>query len=382
MPRKIAVVTTTRALYGYDRRIMRLIDESDDLELQTVVTGAHLLKEYGLSVREVEQDGFEIAARVDMVVGGDTPTAFAKSLGVCIQSMTQVFDMLAPDIVLISGDRGEILATAVTAAYMNIPVAHIQSGDLSGHIDGSARHAITKLSHIHFPSCDDSAERVKKLGEEPWRIFMVGSPQLDDVVRGHRLSSSEVGDRLNLDMAQPTAIVIQHPILAEIDQARDQMIETMEAVKELAIQSVVIYPNVDTAGQEIVKVIDEYGGLPFVKVCKNLEREVFLGLAGCASVLVGNSSAGILEAPSFKLAAVNVGNRQRDRMQASNVINVPHDRRQISDAIRKALNDEGFNKTLSQCVSPYGDGHSSERIVKVLSEISLDQKILDKRMTY
>ncbi len=382
MPRKIAVVTTTRALYGYDRRIMRLIDESDDLELQTVVTGAHLLKEYGLSVQEVEQDGFEIAARVDMVVGGDTPTAFAKSLGVCIQSMTQVFDMLAPDIVLISGDRGEILATAVTAAYMNIPVAHIQSGDLSGHIDGSARHAITKLSHIHFPSCDDSAERVKKLGEEPWRIFMVGSPQLDDVVRGHRLSSSEVGDRLNLDMAQPTAIVIQHPILSEIDQARDQMIETMEAVKELAIQSVVIYPNVDTAGQEIVKVIDEYGGLPFVKVCKNLEREVFLGLAGCASVLVGNSSAGILEAPSFKLAAVNVGNRQRDRMQASNVINVPHDRRQISNAIRKALNDEGFNKTLSQCVSPYGDGHSSERIVKVLSEISLDQKILDKRMTY
>ena len=382
MPRKIAVVTTTRALYGYDRRIMRLIDESDDLQLQTVVTGAHLLKEYGLSVREVEQDGFEIAARVDMVVGGDTPTAFAKSLGVCIQSMTQVFEMLTPDIVLISGDRGEILATAVTAAYMNIPVAHIQSGDLSGHIDGSARHAITKLSHIHFPSCDDSAERVKKLGEELWRIFMVGSPQLDDVVRGHRLSSSEVGDRLNLDMAQPTAIVIQHPILSEIDQARDQMIETMEAVKELAIQSVVIYPNVDTAGQEIVKVIDEYGGLPFVKVCKNLEREVFLGLAGCASVLVGNSSAGILEAPSFKLAAVNVGNRQRDRMQASNVINVPHDRRQISDAIRKALNDEGFNKTLSQCVSPYGDGHSSERIVKVLSEISLDQKILDKRMTY
>ena len=381
-PRKIAVVTSTRALYGYDRRIMKLIDDSEELELQAIVTGMHLLKEYGLSAQEVERDGFQIAAKVDMCVGGDTPVAFAKSLGVCIQSMAQVFEMLSPDILLISGDRGEILATVMTAAYMSIPVAHIQSGDLSGHIDGSARHAITKLSHIHFPSCDDSAKRVEKLGEEPWRIFMVGSPQLDDMVRGQNVAPEVVAETLGLDLGKQTAIVVQHPVLAEQHKAEEQMIETMEAIKQVGIQTVVIYPNVDSAGQEIVKVIDRYSDLPLIKVCRNLDRGIFLGLAKTASVLVGNSSSGILEAPSFKLAAVNIGNRQRDRMQASNVINAPHDRQKIAEAIEKALHDPEFKAALSQSVNPYGDGYSSERIVKVLSEIGLGQELLDKKMTY
>ncbi len=380
--RKIAVVTGARATYGYNRRIMKLIDQAEDLEVAVIVTGMHLLKEYGLTVEEVERDGIPLAARVDMMLGGDTPTAWAKSLGVCVQGLAQVFDMIKPDIVLVSGDRGEMLAATFTAAYMGIPVAHIQSGDLSGHIDGSARHAITKLSHIHFASCDDSAERVQKMGEEPWRIFNVGAPQLDEMIHGPKLAPSEIAEKLDLNLEEPIIIVLQHPILAEFDQARDQMTETMEAINTLGHQTVMIYPNVDAAGQEIIDVIREYEHLPFIRSFPNLDRKIFISLLAVASVIVGNSSCGILEAPSFKLAAVNIGNRQRDRMQASNVINAPYDKDAITDAITKALFDDTFKEKLRDCINPYGDGESSERIVKILSEIPLDQRLLDKRMTY
>lgn len=380
--RKIAVITGARATYGYNRRIVKLLHESGRVDLAVIVTGMHLLKEYGLTVREVERDGVPIAARVDMVVGGDTPTAWAKSLGVEMQSLAQVYDMIRPDIVLVSGDRGEMLAATLAAAYMNIAVAHLQSGDLSGHIDGSARHAITKLCHIHFPACEDSAKRVERMGEEPWRIFTVGAPQLDEVIHGPKLDPPAVAKMLELRLDEPILIILQHPVLAEVSEARDQMVETMEAIKGVGLQTLVIYPNVDAAGQEIIDVIHQYEHLPFVKAVSNLERQVFLSLLTVAAVVVGNSSCGILEAPSFKLAAVNIGDRQRGRMQASNVINVGHDRDRIIEAIRKALWDEAFKAQLGQCVNPYGDGRSSERVVKILFEIPIDQRLLDKRMTY
>ena len=380
--RKIAVLTGARATYGYNRRIMRLIHESDDLELAVIVTGMHLLKEYGLTVQEVAREGLPIAARADMILGGDTPTAWAKSLGVCVQSLAQVFDMIQPDMLLVTGDRGEMLAATMTAAYMNIPVAHLQSGDLSGHIDGTARHAITKLCHIHFPACEDSAKRVERMGEESWRIFNVGAPQLDEVIHGPRIDPSSLAQRLELNLEEPILIVLQHPVLAELSQTREQMIETMEAIGKVGLQTVVIYPNVDAAGQEIIDGIRQYEHLPFVRSFRNLERQVFISLMAITSVIVGNSSCGILEAPSFKLAAVNIGSRQRGRMQASNVINVSYDRGQIADGIRMALWDEGFRARLQHCVNPYGDGKSSERVVKILSEIPIDQRLLDKQMTY
>ena len=380
--RKIAVLTGARATYGYNRRIMRLIHESDHLELAVIVTGMHLLKEYGLTVQEVVREGLPIAARADMMLGGDTPTAWAKSLGVCVQSLAQVFDMIQADMLLVTGDRGEMLAATMTAAYMNIPVAHLQSGDLSGHIDGSARHAITKLAHIHFPACEDSAKRVERMGEESWRIFNVGAPQLDEVIHGQRIDPPALAGMLGLTLDAPILVVVQHPVLAEVDRTQDQMLETMEAIKSVGIQTVLIYPNVDAAGQDIIDVIRRYEDITYVRLFRNLDRHVFISLLAVASVIVGNSSCGILEAPSFKLAAVNVGNRQRGRMQASNVINVPHDRKQIADAIRMALWDKPFRALLDQCVNPYGDGRSSERVVKILAEVPIDQRLLDKQMTY
>lgn len=380
--RKIAVITGTRATYGYSKRLMKLMEKSKKLELKLIVTGMHLLKEYGLSVNEIIRDGLPITARVDMAVGGDTGSAWAKSLGVEIEGIAQVFSMVKPDLVLVSGDRGEMLAATLAAVYMNLPVAHLQSGDVSGHIDGSARHAITKLCHIHFPASDDSARRVEKLGEEKWRIHNVGAPQLDEVVQGAKLSKSELEKKLDIDLATPTLLVIQHPVLIEIAEARAQMIETMEAVKALGYQTLVIYPNVDAGGEEIIKVIKEYEKLPFVHSFRNIDRLVFLSLLQHVSVLIGNSSCGILEAPSFRLPAINIGDRQRGRMRACNVIDVKPDGQQIIKAVNKAMTDKKFRESLSKCVNPYGDGHSSERIVKILEEVELGASLLDKKITY
>ncbi|MEK6543692.1 MAG: UDP-N-acetylglucosamine 2-epimerase [Elusimicrobiota bacterium] len=380
--RKIAVITATRATFGYAKRLLHIIDDSAEFELAVVVMGMHLLKDYGYSYKEVEAEGLPIAARVDMVIGGDSPTAFAKSLGVCVASLSQVFDMLKPDIVLVSGDRGEMLAATLTAIYMNIPVAHLQSGDLSGHIDGAARHAITKLCHIHFPACKDSADRVLKMGEQPWRVFDVGAPQLDEAVQGKRLALKDIERALGMTLKRPTALVIQHPVLAEVTKAGWQMRQTLEAVCTTAINALVIYPNVDSGGEEVIKVIREYEGRPNIATFKNIERHVFLNLLRHIDVLIGNSSCGILEAPTFRLPAINIGSRQRGRMQAANVINTGYDAARIAGAIGKALRDTAFRKALSRCVNPYGDGKSSRRVFQILKNIKIDDRLLDKEMTY
>lgn len=380
--RKVCVVTEARATYGYSRPIMKLLQTSPDVDLAVVVTGMHLLRQYGLTVQEIEQDEFPIAARVDMSLGGDTPTAWAKSLGVGIQSLAQVFEVLQPDIVLVSGDRGEVLAAVVAASYMNIAVAHIQSGDLSGHIDGAARHAITKLCHIHFPSCEDSAERVRKMGEELWRIFNVGAPQLDEIIFGPRVRRVELSSLIGMSVDDPFAVVVQHAVLAEVRDARRQMTETMEAVKASGLPAIVIYPNVDAASAELIDVIDSYADHPGIRVFPTIERVAFITLLEHASVLVGNSSAGILEAPSFKLGAVNIGTRQRGRLQASNVVNVDHDRKAIRVAIETILHDHEYKQRLENCINPYGDGRSSAKIVDVLTTIGLDDRLLHKTMTY
>ena len=382
MKRKIVVMASSRATYGYKQRLIGLIQESPELELQLIVTGMHLLKEYGLSIQEIEADRYPIVANVEMMVGGDTPSAWAKSIGVEIQSLAQVFSMLHPDIVLVTGDRGEMFAATATAAYMNIPIAHIQAGDVSGHIDGTVRHAMTKLSHIHFASCEDSAKRVERLGEEPWRIFNVGAPQLDAIIHDPKLSNIELDGKFGINLNQPTILVIQHPILVEHDQAYNQMKETMSAIADLRLQSIVLYPNMDTNGLEIIRAIKEFEHLPFIHSYRNIERQIFISLLQNAHVIVGNSSCGILEAPSFKLPAINIGTRQRGRMQANNVINVNYDRKQIAEGIKKALYDEDFKKDLECCNNPYGDGHSSKRIVKILEDIEINNRLIDKQITY
>lgn len=382
MKRKICIIGTSRATYGYKKKIIKLVHESDDLELQLIVTGMHPLKQYGYSISEIHDDKIPITLQIDMMIGGDSPSSYAKSLGVEMQSLVQAFDMLDPDIVLVTGDRGEMFVACATAAYMNIPVAHIQSGDVSGHIDGSARHAMTKLAHIHLPACEDSAIRVEKMGEESWRIHNVGAPQLDAIVQDDRIGKSEISKIFNIDFEKKVLLVLQHPILVENENASSQMEETLQAVKEIGCSTIVVYPNIDAGNESIIKIIEKYGKLDNIQIERNMERHVFLGLLSHVSVLVGNSSSGILEAPSLKLATVNIGNRQRGRMQASNVINCGYNKVEIKDSIKKALYDKKFLKELRNCINPYGDGYSSERIVEILRTIEINDKLLDKTITY
>jgi len=380
--KNIAVIASSRATYGYKRKLIGLIQKSSKLELQLIVTGMHLVKKYGYSISEIEADEYPVAAKVDMKMGGDEPFEVAASLGVEIQGLAQAFKTLEPDIALVTGDRAEMFAAAVTAVYMNIPVAHIQAGDVSGHIDGSARHAITKLSHIHFASCSDSAERVKRLGEEPWRVFDVGAPQLDSIIHDKKLSISELKSEIGIDLGKRTLLVIQHPVLVESDQAYEQMKVTMDAISELRLQTIIIYPNSDAGGLEAIRAISEYEALPFIHVYKNINRNVFISLLSHVSALVGNSSCGILEAPCFKLPAINIGNRQRGRMQAGNVINTEVDKNQIKEGILMSLDEEKFRAKLESCVNPYGDGKSSRIILEILEGLEINNRLIDKQITY
>ena len=382
MRRKICVLATSRATYGYKKRIIKMIHNAPNLELQLIVTGMHPLEEYGHSIDEIKDDGVPIAAQIDMMIGGDTPAAYTRSLGVEMLGLVQVFDMLKPDIVLVTGDRGEMFAGCATAAYMNIPVAHIQGGDVSGHIDGSARHVMTKLSHIHLVSCEDSAIRVKKMGEELWRIHNVGAPQLDEIVQGEKLSKKEISEMFNLNFEENVLLILQHPVLVENEVAAIHMKATLSAVEELELPAIIVYPNADAGNEAIINIAKIFGKKPLIQAYRNMERKIFISLLAHVSVLIGNSSCGILEAPSFKLPAINIGNRQRGRMQAINVLNCDYDKDEILRAIHTALYDEIFREKLKTCVNPYGDGNSSERIVDVLSKVDINEALLDKHITY
>lgn len=384
--RKIAVLASARASYGYEKGLIELIHQSKDFELQFIVTGIHLLPEHGYSLKEIADDGFPIAAKVDMMVGGDSPTAWAKSLGLGTISLAQVFNDLSPDLLVLTGDRGETLAAAMTASYMNIPVAHVQAGDVSGHIDGSARHAITKLSHLFFPSCEESAERVFKLGEEPWRVHDVGSPQIDILRKMYDIPVDQLSKRIGFDLTKPTLLVIQHAVLSETEKATAQMVETMEAIKASGLNTVVIYPNNDAGGRKIIEVIERYSDEPTIKGFENLDRDVLINLLRNVKAIVGNSSCGILEGPYLKLPAVNIGSRQDDRLRSENLIDVPHERNEILKAIQYSVFDEKFRERVRNCRNPYGDGTSSQKIIKVIRDMNAQgitrDQLLRKKMTY
>ena len=379
--RHIAILTEARSSYGYLRPIVKLIEADPDLDYSLIVTNQHLLPDFGYSVEDIERDGLRITDRIYMTLDGYTPATMCKSLGVLLLGLTDTFVRLKPDIILAIGDRGDSLMAAIAGAHMNVPVAHIQAGERSGNIDGLTRHAITRFAHIHFASGQDAADRLLKMGEEEFRIFMTGAPQLDELVRGDVAPPEEVAERFRLDLDQPVLLVLQHPVTEEFGEGLEQMAETLEAISELRHQTVVIFPNTDAGSHELRLMIERYHR-PFMRVERNVPRRLYGGLMQVASVLVGNSSSGLIEAPAIKLPAVNIGDRQRDRARGSNVIDVPHDRRAIVEAVRRALSPE-FRRQVENGSSPYmSDGRVSERIVEILKTIPIDEKLLRKQIAY
>jgi GDP/UDP-N,N'-diacetylbacillosamine 2-epimerase (hydrolysing) len=383
MKRKVAVVTGTRAEYGVLYPVLKAIEQHPKLQLLLIATGMHLSHEFGYTVQELEKDGFHIDAKVDMLLSNDTLSAMSKSIGIGIIGLAQTWEQVEPDVIVVLGDRVEPLAAAIAGSYMNIPVAHIHGGDTAkGGLDESARHAITKFAHIHFPATKRSAERIIGMGEDRWRVHIVGSPALDTILNEPLLPSRIIAKKLGLDLSQKVILVVQHPVTTQVEKAPEQMRQTLEAIAELRYPTIVIYPNSDAGGRRMIEVIKQYGDYPFIKTFKSLPRREYLSLMRVATVMVGNSSSGIIDAPSFGLPAVNVGIRQEGRERGKNVIDVAHRKSDIARALERALSDKKFLTEVKKCENPYGDGKAGLRIAEILGKTVVTSQLLQKQMTY
>ncbi len=382
--KKIAVITGTRAEYGLLYPVIRAIQDHTELNLSIIATGMHLSKEHGYTIKEIENSGFKVDVAVDMLLSNDTGASMAKSLGIGMIGITQALEQIKTDIVLVLGDRGEPLAAAIAALYMNIPIAHIHGGDTmtGGVIDSSIRHSITKFAHIHFPATEESAIRIKKLGEEPWRIHTVGAPGLDTILNAELLSKKQLIEQYSLNANEPLLLAIQHPVTIQPENAANEIRTTLEALAELGMQTILVHPNSDAGGRSMIEVIKQYEHLPFLHTFKSLPHIEYLSLLNIADALVGNSSSGIIEASSFHLPVVNIGIRQEGRQRTNNVIDVASDKEKIIEAIDTALYDETFKQKVNECVNPYGDGKAGLRIAEVLAGIEINQTLLQKNITY
>lgn len=378
-------ITGIRSEYDIMSSVFRAIADHPALALQLIVTGAHLSDAFGRTIDEIRADGFVIAEEVQNLLNGDTSSFRVKGMGIQLQGLVQAVDRIKPDMLLVLGDREESMTTALVGAYMNIPVAHISGGDrVVGNVDDQIRHAVTKLAHIHLVTSDDSAERVLRLGEQPVRVHNVGNPGLDRLLAVSEISAADLSARLGfaIEEGKPLVLVIQHALSSEIDDAFRQMHVTLEAVEALRLPAVLSYPNSDAGGQQMIRAIEEFAHLPNLHTAKNIPRLEFVNLMRRASCMLGNSSAGILEAPLLKLPVVNVGNRQTGRLNAGNVEFVPHDKEAIVSAVNKAVFDAEYRAYVAGCVNPYGDGHSSQRIADILAATPIDDTLLIKDITY
>ncbi|WP_340106402.1 UDP-N-acetylglucosamine 2-epimerase [Rhodohalobacter sp. 8-1] len=379
--RKIAFLTGSRGEWGYIRPIIKRIAGDPDMDYQILATHMQLLPEFGMAVNEIERDGFEVHERLYMTLDGYTNQTMTKSLGLLLIELTTSLTRLKPDLLVLAGDRGEQLMGAIAGGHLGIPCAHIQAGELSGNIDGIVRHSITKLVHLHFAANKEFAERVIKMGEQDFRVYNVGAPQLDELLNGDFTLEDELNDRFNLDKDEEVILAVQHPVTEEEELAALHIQETVKALKEYGGKTIMIYPNADGGSAEVRKALQKLKGTN-IQLFRNLARRDYLGLMRRASLIVGNSSSGVLEAPTFGLACLNIGRRQNGRPQADNVLNIEkYTSQDILNGMHTALSNN-FQKRAAASVNPYGDGRSSEKIYKILKEIPLDSKLLNKEMAY
>ena len=371
--RKIFILVERRADYSRYKPILEKLKADPFFETYLVVTGICLLENHGKDISYIENDGFEINATIPMfdLQAEDSGGEMVRSMARVLSGVVTELEKAKPDVVLSGFDIGGNFAVTVAAAHMNIPVAHIQGGEVTGSIDESIRHAMSKFSHIHFPATEDARNRLIKIGENPEDIYVVGCPSIDVLVNTPYVDKAVIEAKYNLDFSKPFVIMIQHPVTTEMKSSLDQIKETIDVIKRMDIQALALLPNNDAGHSKIIEEIKNSG----IKWYPSLSTLDFINIYRNAWALVGNSSSGIHETPTFKIPAVNIGNRQMGRERAANVIDVANNSEAIEAGINKALFDEDFKAFVKTIDNPYGIGNSSEQIVKILKEVSFEGKI-------
>lgn len=379
--RRICVITSTRADYGLLYWLIREIHADPDLELQLAVTGMHLAPEFGSTVSRIEEDGFPISRRVEILLASDTPVGIGKSMGLATSGFAEAFAELRPDIAVVLGDRFEIFAAAAAAVVARVPLAHIHGGEATeGLIDEAFRHGLTKMSHLHFTSAEPYRRRVIQLGEQPDRVFKVGAMGIDNILRLKLFGRAELEERLGIRLGKRSLLVTFHPVTLEKSASARQFQALLTALGELRDTSIVFtMPNADTEGRALFPLVESFVAADRRRraAFTSMGQALYLSAMAAVDAVVGNSSSGLLEAPSLKVATLNIGDRQRGRLKAQSVLDCGPTLKEIRRGLA-VVGSPAFRAKVRQTVSPYGDGGAAEKIKAVLKSADLDG-ILKKR---
>jgi len=391
--RKIAIFTGNRAEYGLQYPIIKAVDKHPELEYRLLVSGAHLDSNFGNTLSEIKSDGFRVDAEVKIELSSDERIATAQAIGSGIMAISRSLEEVRPDMMVVYADRFEGFAAVIAATQMNIPTAHIEGGDLTegGALDDSVRHAMTKLSHLHFTTNQQAANRILAMGEEAWRVHTVGFPAIDVISEGRYANHEELVSRLGIDLSKPIVLFTQHSITTEVKFASEQLAPSINAMRELAaqgIQVIMTYPNNDAGGRVIISSLTALDAekVDGIQIHRSLGRHLYHGVLALARdpkiqvACVGNSSSGIKETPAFQCPTVNLGSRQLGRLRAANVIDVGYDSHEIIDAVHHCFNDKKFRDICRTASNPYYLGGAGQRIADVLAQVPLDQALLRKAM--
>ena len=385
---KILFIAGSRGEYGYIRPIIKEIIKDDNLEYEILVTNMHLLDKFGKTMNNFKKDGFTIDHKIYNTLDGYNNITMVKSLGIFLLQIPEILEKSNPDFILIAGDRGEQLMAAIAAAHMNIPVIHIQAGEKSGNIDGQVRHSITKLAHIHLCSNQDAYDRVINLGEEKFRVFNVGAPLIDELL-DPSFRVPNIRKILDINNNKDIFLIVNHSISEESERAGIQMKTILDSLEIFDVNKVFIMPNSDAGSLEIRKQLALKGNTNLDKqsyknnyVFYNLDRKVYISVLNESKIMIGNSSSGIMEAPTFHLPVINIGRRQIGRLQSKNVINVTQYKiKIIQEAIKKGISPQ-FKDSIKNIQNPYGTQSVSKNIIKIFKNIDINKKLLNKEITY
>ena len=372
----VLIVVERRADYSRYRPIMRLLQEDPDFAIHLVVTGNNLLSGHGKDIEKIRADGFTIDDTIEMFTDDspDTGAEMARGIARVMKGVTDILERVQPDIVLTGFDIGANFATTVAAAHMNIPVAHIQGGEVTGNIDEGIRHAMSKFAHVHFPATEDARQRLIRMGENPEHIFTVGCPSLDVLLQAPEIPKEQLQQKFDVDFSKPTVILIQHPVTSESEQSATQIQATLDALAQIDVQVIALLPNNDSGFSSMVDTVKNSN----LRWYESLDVETFANLYRHVWAIVGNSSSGIHEAATFHVPTINIGSRQQGRQRPESVIDVGNDSEDIAAALKKALFDEGYRASVRGMQNPYGDGHSAPKIYNVLKTMNMDGIIQKK----